>query len=134
LEDESDLPVANPRALPELQALHGLAGQRVRALSRRIEQPEDREKGRLAAAGRAGDGDEFSLPDLEVNPRQGVGLDLIGVEHLGQALEVDQLAVLRIHQCSYFLSVIRGARARRHPTATYPTERRGRLPRGRRGS
>ena len=55
LEDEPDLPVADARALGERQALHRRAVEPVVAHGRRVEQPEDREQRRLAAARGTGD-------------------------------------------------------------------------------
>ncbi len=86
LEDESDLPVADPRALGRGEPRYRLAVERVAALGRRVEQPENREQRRLAAARRPGDGEVLAAPDLEVNVRQRVGLDLVGVEHLARAI------------------------------------------------
>ena len=62
----------------------------VPALGGRVEQAEDREQRGLAAAGRAGNGHILALADLQMNAREGVGFDLVGVEDLGDAFEFDE--------------------------------------------
>ncbi len=57
--------------------------------------PEDREQRRLAAARGPGDRDVLALLDLEVDAGERVRLDLVGVEDLGQALELDQRGVVQ---------------------------------------
>src|SRR5690606_15146985 len=59
-------------------------------LGRRVEQAEDREQGRLAAAGRSGNRHVFAARDVEVHAGQRVGFDLVGQEHLLDAVEADQ--------------------------------------------
>src|SRR5918995_7501890 len=61
LEDEPDLAVAHARALRERQVRHLLAVQQVGALGRRVEQAEDGQERRLAAARRTGNRDVFTL-------------------------------------------------------------------------
>ena len=68
----------------------GRAVEAVAAAGRRVEQPQDREQRGLAAARGPGDRDVLALLDLEVDAGEGVGLDLVGVEDLAQALEPDQ--------------------------------------------
>src|SRR5262249_40737177 len=53
LKDESDLLIANTRALGEIQILYGLAVKLIFAAGRRIEQTDDGEQRRLAATRRA---------------------------------------------------------------------------------
>ena len=80
-----------------------LAVQDVLALGRRVEQPEDRQQRRLAAARRPGDRDVLAALDLEVDPGERVRLDFVGEEHLRDAVEVDQ----RLRgQCSSSLLVV----------------------------
>ena len=50
LEDESDLLIADARALGKVEVLDRLAIQRVAAIGRRIEQADDRKQRGLAAA------------------------------------------------------------------------------------
>ena len=90
LEDEPDLAVAHAGALGQRQVGHRLAVQRVLALGRRVQQPEDRQQRRLPAARRPGDRDVLAALDLQVNARQGVGLDFVGEEHLRHAVEMDE--------------------------------------------
>ena len=90
LEDEPDLAVAHARALGERQVGDRLAVQDVLALGRRVEQAEDRQQRRLAAARRPGDRDVLAALDLEVDPGERVRLDFVGEEDLRDAVEVDQ--------------------------------------------
>ena len=68
----------------------GLAVEPVAALGRRVEQAQDRQQRGFAAARRPGDGDVLALADLEVDAGEGVGLDFVGVEDLGDAFELDE--------------------------------------------
>jgi hypothetical protein len=90
LEDEADLPVANARAISRRELADRLATQDVAAVARRIEQAEDREQRRLAAAGRARDRDVLAGANFEMNVREGVRLDLIGVKDLLDPFHLDQ--------------------------------------------
>jgi hypothetical protein len=103
LEDETDVAVADARALAEVEVLHGLAGDGVGAAGGRVEQAQDREQRGLAAAGGAGDRHVFALGDVEVDAGEGVGLDLVRVEDLGQALEPDQGGG-RVHRISFLVN------------------------------
>ena len=67
-----------------------LAGQRVLAVGRRIEQSEDRQKRRLAATRWTFHGHVLAVPDVEVDVGERVGLHLVGVEDLLDAFEPDQ--------------------------------------------
>ena len=67
LENETDLAVPDPGALGVVDAGDVVAVELVGALGRRVEQPEDREQRRLAAARRTGDGDVLPLVDVEVD-------------------------------------------------------------------
>src|SRR5690606_10407462 len=67
LEDEADLAVADLRPLRVIELLDRRAVQPIPATARRIEQPQDRQQRRLAAAGRPFDRDVVALVDVEVN-------------------------------------------------------------------
>ena len=90
LEDEADLAVADPGPLRHRQLGHFLAVQPVLAVGRRVEQAEDRQQRGLAAARRPGDGDVLALLDLHVDAREGVGLHLVGQEHLLDPVEPNE--------------------------------------------
>ena len=94
LEDKADLFIADAGALGVVQARHRLSVERVRAFGRRIEQTEDRKQRGLAAAGGTGDGNVFALFDVEVDARQRVRLDLVGVENFFDAFQFDEGIVL----------------------------------------
>ena len=61
----------------------GVAVEQILAARRRVEQTDDREQRRLAAARWAGHGDILALGDREMDPRERMGLDLVGIEDLG---------------------------------------------------
>src|SRR5262245_27695749 len=90
LEDEPDLPVADASAIGGGEIGDGLAVEQVAAVGRRVEQPEDREQRRLAASRRPGNGDVLALLDAEMDVRQVVRLDLVGIEDFLDALELNQ--------------------------------------------
>ena len=71
--------------------------QQVLAFGRRIEQTENRQQRRLPAARRPGDRDVLALADFHVNAREGVRLDLVGVEHLGHTIELQERLSVRRH-------------------------------------
>ena len=89
LEDESDLPIPDASALGERELLGRLAVQGVVPVGGRVEQAEDRKQRRLAASRRPGDRHVLAVGDLEVDPREGVRLDLIREENLRDAIELD---------------------------------------------
>ena len=101
LEDEADLAVAHPRPLRQRQVGHRFAVEDVLALGRRVEQPQDRQQRRLAAAGRPGNRDVLAGLDLQVNPGERVRLDFVGEEDLGDAVEMDQRGRGRVHRGSF---------------------------------
>ena len=70
LEDEPDLAVADARALRGGQLGDRPAVQQVLPFGRRVEQAENRQQRRLAAARRPGDRDVLALADLEVDARR----------------------------------------------------------------
>src|SRR3954454_24964266 len=90
LEDEADLAIADARAVGEIELLDRFAGELVAAGRRRVEQTEDREERRFAAAGRAGDRDVLAAADLQMDGCQGMRLELVGVEDLAHVFESDQ--------------------------------------------
>src|SRR6185503_751503 len=90
LEDEPDLAVADARPLGRRELGDRPVVQKILSFGRRIEQAEDRQQRRLAAARRTGDGDVFAFVDLEVDPREGMRLDFVGEEDLRHTIELDQ--------------------------------------------
>src|SRR5688500_2108634 len=90
LEDEADLPIANPRALGGGELRDRLARERVLTVRGRVEQPEERQERGLAATGGARDRDVFARLHLEVHVVQSVGLHHVRIEHLLDALEVNE--------------------------------------------
>ncbi len=90
LEDETDLAIADPRALGEREVRDLAALERIAAVRRRVEQPENREQRRFAAAGGAGDGDIFAAANVEVNARERVRFDFVGEKDFGDAVEVNE--------------------------------------------
>src|SRR5207247_8462310 len=90
LEDEPNLTVAHARALGRRQFRDRAAVEQVRSFGRRVEQAEDRQERRLAAARRSRDRHVFALADLKVNAREGVRLHFVGEEHLGDTFELDE--------------------------------------------
>ncbi len=82
LEDEADLPVADASALHRCQRRDLVPVEQVVAVARRVEQSEDREQRRLAAARRAADRHVLTLVDVEVDVLQYVRLHLVGQEDL----------------------------------------------------
>jgi|GEM_PF-2282218 len=83
LEHETDLLVAQARALVVVHAVHVDAIEQVFAAGEILQQPGDGQERGLARARRPGDGDELALVDLEREAAQGVGLDGFGAIHLG---------------------------------------------------
>jgi hypothetical protein len=75
---------------------HLVAVERVLALGRRVEQTEDREQRGLAAARRAGDGEELAARDVQVDAVERVRLEVVGEEDLGDAREADHGFVLHL--------------------------------------
>ena len=67
LENKTHFAVADARALGVIEVGHGLVVERVAAFGWRIQEAQDREQRRFAAAGRAGDGDVFPFFELQVN-------------------------------------------------------------------
>ena len=67
------------RALGQRQIRDRSVVEHVAAFRRRVEEAEDRQERRLAAARRARNRDVLAAMDLEVDPRQGMRLDFVGV-------------------------------------------------------
>jgi len=90
LEDEADLAVANARALRRRKRLDRVAGEHVPAGRRRVEEAEDREERRLAAAGWAADREVLAAPHFEADRGEGVRLEVVGQEDFVHFVEADQ--------------------------------------------
>jgi hypothetical protein len=90
LEDEPDLAVAHARPLGRRELGDRPVVQQVLSFGGGVEQAENRQQRRLAAARWPGDRDVFAFVDLEVDPRQGMGLDFVGEEDLRHTIELDQ--------------------------------------------
>ena len=89
LEDETDLAIAYACALGEGQVFDRVAIEDVFAVGRRVQQAEDRKKGRFAASGRTGNRNILTLFDVEVDTGERVRLDLVRFEHFLHVGEVD---------------------------------------------
>src|SRR5450432_1647545 len=90
LEDESDLPIANPRSFGRTQLSNRLAIEQIRAIRWRVEQPEDGEQRGLPASRRAGDREIATALHFEMNSRERVRLDLVGIVDLRDPIETQQ--------------------------------------------
>ena len=69
---------------------HFAALERIAAVRRSVEQPENRKQRRFAAAGRTGDGDVFARANIEMNAGERVGFHFVSEEDFGDAVEVNQ--------------------------------------------
>jgi hypothetical protein len=87
LEDEPDLAVADARALRQLQAGDGLAVQVVYAVAGRVEQAQNGEQSRLAAAGRPGNRQILSFLDVEMDGGERMRLHLVRHEDFADVLK-----------------------------------------------
>src|SRR5262245_42212733 len=96
LEDEADALVAHFRARGRRECGDFVTVECVLALGRRVEEAEDREERRLAAAGRAGDGEELAARDVEVDAVERMRLEVVRVEDLGDAREADHRLFLHV--------------------------------------
>src|SRR5262249_37428998 len=76
LEEEADAPVAQPGKLVGAEAGNLLAGEVVAAGGGAVEAAEAVHEGGLAGAGRADEGDELALVDVEGDALEGDDLDL----------------------------------------------------------
>src|SRR4030095_13820840 len=120
LEDETDLAVADARALGERQRLRRLAVQRVLALGRRVEQAQQRQTRRRAPARGARDRDVLAVLDLQVHAREGMGLDLVGEEDLCDPVELDDRMTVAV--CTHSSSLTSIALCRTRPMHSCPRE------------
>src|SRR5260370_11179951 len=90
LEDEPDLAVADAGALGRRQLRDRPVVQDVLSLRRRVEEAENRQQRRFAAARRPGDRDVLAFADLHVDPGERMGLDFVGEEDLRHSVKLDQ--------------------------------------------
>src|SRR4051812_2542817 len=95
LKNETDLAIAHTRTLGGGEFSDRPVVEEVLSLSWRVEQAQDREQCRLAAAGRPGDRYVLALVDLQVDSRKRVGLHFVGEEDFRHTIQLDQrLSVL----------------------------------------
>jgi len=76
LENETDLAVADARALARDSPCTGRVLSRYSPSARGVEEPEIERSVELAATRRSGDRDVFALEDLKMNAGERVGLEL----------------------------------------------------------
>src|SRR5918996_3800142 len=113
LEDESDGPAPDPGPLRRRERGHRLTREHVAPLARRIEQAENGEQRGLAAAGGAANRDELARPDLQLDAGQCVGLHVLGVKDLGDAVHPDQGIDRERHGYSFRRATMGSVRAAR---------------------
>src|SRR6266480_2382142 len=89
LKDESDFTIADARPLRSRELGDGTMVQFVGAPGWRVEQPENREKRRFAAAGWPADRHVLAAGDVQVHVRQGVRFHFVGGENLREVLQFD---------------------------------------------
>src|SRR5262249_46130224 len=99
LENEPDFAVPHARALRRGQFGDRPVVQQILAFGRRVEEAENGQQRRLAAAGGTGNRHVFALGDLHVDAGQRMCLDFVREEHLRYALEVYErlLSVGHVH-------------------------------------
>src|SRR5439155_27341997 len=90
LENETDLAVPNSRTIGKRKVRDFAAFKRVTAVRWRVEQTEDRQQGRFAAARRARDRNVFAVADVQMDSGKRVGLDFVSQKHFGNGVELDQ--------------------------------------------
>src|SRR5690349_2956244 len=90
LEDETNFAVSDSGALRKREVLYRMTVEDVLAVTRCIQQAENREQSGFAAARRSGDGNVFTLLDIEMNTGECVCLNLVCVEALLHISKVDQ--------------------------------------------
>src|SRR5271163_2259442 len=99
------------------------------AFGRRIEQAQNREQRRFAAAGRTRNRQELAVLDLQMHAAQCMGFDLVGVEYFGDVLQANQRLCDVVHSLLLLawrfktrnnLCAISVPPGRRYPTQTYP--------------
>src|SRR5215469_478607 len=113
LEDETNFAVTNSRAVAEIEVLHGVTVELVLALGGSVEQPNDGKQCRLAATRRTRHGDVFALIDLQMDTREGVSFNFIGVEDLGEIFNFNQRSTCFAHVC--FRSLMNSSSCRLSP-------------------
>ena len=99
LEDEPDLAIADARALRGRELGDRTVVQLVRARRGRVEQAENRQQRRFAAAGWSADRDVFAPGDLEADLRERVRLHFLRGEDLREILKLDDRR--QSARCSY---------------------------------
>src|SRR6185369_3682489 len=90
LEDETNFAVSDPGALRKRKVLYRMTVEDVLTVARCIQQAQNREQSGFAAARRSGDGNVFTLFDIEMNTGECVCLNLVCVEDLLHISKVDQ--------------------------------------------
>ena len=95
LEDQADVDVAHARLLAGRELVDAAAVEPVAPARRRVEQPENRQHRRLAAARRPGDGDVLAAVDVDrdVVERARLLVRPSPLEDLGDPLEPDEREV-----------------------------------------
>src|SRR5262249_61296231 len=90
LEDEADFAITDACALRRGELCHRPAIELIRPLGWRVEQAQNRQQCRFAAARRSGNGNVLAAVDLDVDAGQRVSLDFVGQEYLGDAIQLDE--------------------------------------------
>src|SRR5690606_577361 len=89
LEHEADVGLADLRATALRMARHILAEKTVDTAAGRIDQSQDMQQRRLAAAGRTHDRGELALGEGKIHTTHGGGFNRIGAIDLFQVLRLD---------------------------------------------
>src|SRR5216117_3815727 len=97
LKHEADPPVADSGSLGRRQVGHRLVLEQVAPVAGRIEQAEDREERRLAAARRAVDRDVFAFANHEMDVGERMRLDFVGEEDLEDPLQLNERRTVSGH-------------------------------------
>src|SRR5262249_9844326 len=100
LEYEPHLPVSDPGSLSKIELGDRLSIENIRALGWRIQEAEDGQECRFAAAGWAGDAHEFPTPHSQANFLQRVCFDFIGQEDLFDSIQLNECIVVCGHETS----------------------------------
>ena len=80
LKNETNLTIANPRALGQGKILNRIVIKNVLTIRGRIQQTKDRQECRLPATRRSGNGKVFAFLDIEMDPLKRVRLNFVCVE------------------------------------------------------
>src|ERR1700730_14178098 len=86
---------------------HRLRVDPVIAFGGRIQQAQNRKQRGFSAAGRSGDGEKFSILDLQMDAAERVRLHFIGIENFGHAIEANQPLFGRCHPALLRISLSR---------------------------